>query len=255
MRIPSTPLRMPRSPVAGMLGGTPGVRVSMSLDQFKGMFFREDRVLQKMDRATYRAFSKFGARVRLTARHSLRKKKAGVYAKPMHPPYSHGRHLLRNFILYGMPPDQSHVVIGPALLLGSGLGLGPYGSHTVPQVQEFGGSVLLRKSGKKRGPGRQMSFTYTSPDGHTAIRVVKPIKLVGGKLLAYDGKAKPPGMRTFAVSRMDDVSEYVPLKQGLMGPMPAGRRNRRRYHPRPYMGPAFRRELPKAQDLWANSVK
>ena len=101
LKIPTGALRMPRSAMAGVLSAPP-VRVGMTIDQFKGLFFRENRVLKQMDAATARAFRRFGARVRLTARHSLRKKKAGVYSRPGSPPHSHGRHLLRNFILYAL---------------------------------------------------------------------------------------------------------------------------------------------------------
>jgi len=228
------PSLLPRASI----GAPPPVRVGMTIDQMKGYFFRPDRILHKLDAASARAFRKFGARVRLTARHSLRKV-AGP-APRGHAPHSHGQHLLRNHIYYALPSDESHVVIGPALLIGRGVGLSPYGSHTVPQVQEFGAAVT--RQGNTRPKAREV-FSYSSASGGVSWRTVKPIREDSRGLLAYDYDKR--AVRFFSAGRMANRGTYQPSTASPT----------RHYGKRPYMGPAFKRELPRAQDLWVNSIR
>ena len=79
----------------------------------KQMFFDKAPVLRAADKATRRVLSRFGAYVRTTARHSIRKRKAA--SRPGRPPSSHTG-LLRRFIYFGYDRGRKSVVIGPQRL-------------------------------------------------------------------------------------------------------------------------------------------
>jgi hypothetical protein len=69
--------------------------------------------------------------------------------------------------------------------------------------------------------------------------VVGPLKLSGSRLEGGD-RATVPALHELG------GSAFVGKRQ---------RRRRARYAPRPFMGPAMERELPKFEGLWANSVR
>ena len=79
----------------------------------KQMFFDTKAVLSATDKATRRVFSRFGAFVRTTARHSIRKRRRT--SAPGEPPSSHTG-LLKRFIFFGYDRERRSVVIGPARL-------------------------------------------------------------------------------------------------------------------------------------------
>ena len=79
----------------------------------KQMFFDSKAVTSAADRATRRVLSRFGAYVRTTARHSIRKRRAT--SRPGKPPSSHTG-LLRRFIYFGYDRGRKSVVIGPQRL-------------------------------------------------------------------------------------------------------------------------------------------
>ena len=79
----------------------------------KQMFFDKAAVLRAADEAAPRVLSRFGAYVRTTARHSIRKRKA--VSRPGSPPSSHTG-LLRRFIFFGYDRERKSVVIGPQRL-------------------------------------------------------------------------------------------------------------------------------------------
>ena len=101
------------------------------LMKIKSLFFDRAGVIKKVDVATRRVLSRFGAFVRTTAKHSIRKKKGP--SQPGSPPHSHVG-LLKKFIFFGYEPTAKNVVIGPTLLSRK-----KSGSSTVPQVLEYGG--------------------------------------------------------------------------------------------------------------------
>jgi len=76
----------------------------------KQMFFDRKAVTSAVDRATRKVLSRFGAFVRTSARHSIRKRKRA--SAPGEPPSSHTG-LLRKFIFFGFDRDRRSVVIGP----------------------------------------------------------------------------------------------------------------------------------------------
>lgn len=79
----------------------------------KQMFFDRSKVRKRTDAETRRVLSRFGAYVRTTAKHSIRKRKR--ISDPGEPPSSHTG-LLRRFIFFGYDRDRRSVVIGPMRL-------------------------------------------------------------------------------------------------------------------------------------------
>ena len=106
----------------------------------KRMFFDRQAVISKVDAATRRVLSKFGAFVRRSAKSSIRKRKKA--APPGQPPSSHTG-LLKKFIFFGYDADRRSVVIGPTRLNQKGRG-------EAPPLLEYGGKTTLKRGGKKR---------------------------------------------------------------------------------------------------------
>jgi len=109
----------------------------------KQMFFDTKAVTSRVDKATRKVLSKFGAFVRTGAKHSIRKRKA--VSEPGGPPSSHVG-LLRKLIYFGYDPGRKSVVIGPTPL---------HGTAEAPPLLEYGGKAWRR--GRK---GRQVMATY-----------------------------------------------------------------------------------------------
>ena len=140
---------------------------------FGRLFFDRKAITRRVDKATRRVLSRFGAFVRNTARKSIRRRKRP--AEPGQPPSSHTG-LLRRFIFFGYDPapGRQSVVIGPERLTRRGRG-------EAPPLLEYGGSQRMK--GRKGQPVRTT------------------------------------------------------------------------YQPRPFMAPAFQKELPNLPPLWRDSVK
>ena len=81
----------------------------------KNIFFDRKAVTGAVDRATRKVLSRFGAFVRTTARHSIRKRKA--VSQPGSPPSSHVG-TLKRLIFFGYDPAKKSVLIGPTPLGG-----------------------------------------------------------------------------------------------------------------------------------------
>ena len=110
---------------------------------FKDMFFDSKKVLSAVDRATRKVLSKFGAFVRTTARHSIRKRKAA--SRPGEPPSSHVG-TLRRLIFFGYDVERKSVVIGPT----------PFRSEAeAPPLLEYGG-----RAPRKDRKGKRVTATY-----------------------------------------------------------------------------------------------
>ena len=109
----------------------------------KQMFFDRDKVRKRTDAGTRRVLSRFGAYVRTTAKHSIRKRKR--ISDPGEPPSSHTG-LLRRFIFFGYDRDRRSVVIGP-MRLNQKVG-------DAPAALEYGGTSTvvegLRRRRRKR---------------------------------------------------------------------------------------------------------
>jgi hypothetical protein len=91
-----------------------------------------------LDQSTRRAFSRFGAFVRTTARRSIRPAgKRGKVSKPGEPPRSRTG-LLKRFIFYSFDFGRRSVVIGPQRLTGRNKG-------NAPRLLEHGGTAKSRR--------------------------------------------------------------------------------------------------------------
>lgn len=108
--------------------------------EIKKLFFDRQAVISKVDAATRRVLSKFGAFVRRSAKSSIRKRKKP--APPGQPPSSHTG-LLKKFIFFGYDADRRSVVIGPTRLNQKGRG-------EAPPLLEYGGKATLVRRGKKK---------------------------------------------------------------------------------------------------------
>lgn len=108
--------------------------------EIKRMFFDRQAVISKVDAATRRVLSKFGAFVRRSAKSSIRKRKKA--APPGQPPSSHTG-LLKKFIFFGYDAARQSVVIGPTRLNQKGRG-------EAPPLLEYGGKATLVRRGKKK---------------------------------------------------------------------------------------------------------
>jgi hypothetical protein len=109
----------------------------------KEFFFDRQAVLSKVDAATRKVLSKFGAFVRRAAKSSIRSRKKP--SAPGQPPSSHTG-LLKRLIFFGYDPASRSVVIGPAPLR-STVG--------APPLLEYGG--FARRKGRD---GKQVAATY-----------------------------------------------------------------------------------------------
>lgn len=103
----------------------------------KAMFFDRKAVRSYMARREADVLRKFGASVRLTAKHSIRKRKA--VSAPGKPPSSHAGHL-RRMIFFAYDPVRRSVVIGPLR----------FRRGEAPSLLEYGGTVTRKRRGKRR---------------------------------------------------------------------------------------------------------
>ena len=98
----------------------------------KQMFFDRKAVTRRVDRATRRVLSRFGAFVRTTAKSSIRRRKRT--SEPGESPSSHSGELKR-LIYFGYDPARETVVIGP-LRLNQKVG-------NAPEALEHGGTSVV----------------------------------------------------------------------------------------------------------------
>ncbi len=111
----------------------------------KQMFFDRRAVRTRTDAGTRRVLSRFGAYVRTTARHSIRKRKR--ISDPGEPPSSHTG-LLRRLIFFGYDRDRRSVVIGP-MRLNQKVG-------DAPAALEYGGTSMGVEGRRRRRRKRRV---------------------------------------------------------------------------------------------------
>lgn len=121
--------------------------IGLSFQAAKRGFFDRAAVQQKVDTATRKVLSRFGAFVRQRAKTSIKKRKE--ISRPGQPPHSHVG-LLRKFILFAYDPDRKSVVIGPTLTKEDA---------EAPRLLEHGGDTTLKtREGLKRAHYRPRPF-------------------------------------------------------------------------------------------------
>mgnify|MGYP001319994058 CR=1 FL=1 len=118
----------------------------------KSIFFDTAKVAKAVSNSTRKVLSKFGAFVRTTARHSIRKRKA--VSQPGQPPSSHVG-LLKKLIYFGYDKLRRSVVIGPTALHGA----------EAPPLLEYGGRTRVKsrtrlRQGYAGQEGRNVMATY-----------------------------------------------------------------------------------------------
>lgn len=118
---------------------------SDAIVRVKSLFFDKEEVRRRVDDGTRAALSKAGAFVMTTGRQSMKNAPAGRYSPPGSPPFAHSGKkgaLLKRFLYFSFDPSSKSVVVGPTAL----------GRSTVPNVQEFGGSITIRpRRGRNKG--------------------------------------------------------------------------------------------------------
>lgn len=113
-----------------------------------------------------------------------------------------------------------------------------------------GARSSLRRRKKPSAPGSPPSVHTNHPvatlksiwfvlDRSRLSVVIGPVRLNGRSLLGSDRGTVPELMELGGSATLEKRKK----------------RRRVRYSPRPFMGPALQRELPKFEGLWANSVK
>jgi len=115
----------------------------------KRWFFDRDIIIRAIDQTTHRFLNRFGGFVRVTARWSMRKARGP--SAPGTPPHRHGNPLIYRRMSYAFDPVHRSTVIGPTLLKS---GWSPYGATTVPEVNEYGGTVMRRNGRTYKYPAR-----------------------------------------------------------------------------------------------------
>lgn len=131
-----------------------------TIKQATGNFFDKKKVIDAVDRATRKIFSKFGANVRKRAQKSLEYAK-GI-SRPGRPPHAHktitvkktskstGRvrfrsvSFLREFLFFAFEPSTKTVVIGPARLNST------VTSDALSALEYGGQSVKVERGKRKR---------------------------------------------------------------------------------------------------------
>jgi hypothetical protein len=121
--------------------------IGLSFQAAKRGLFDRAAVQQKVDKATRKVLSRFGAFVRQRAKTSIKKRKE--ISRPGQPPHSHVG-LLRKFILFAYDADRKSVVIGPTLTKDE---------SEAPRLLEHGGDTTLEtREGPKRAHYRPRPF-------------------------------------------------------------------------------------------------
>jgi hypothetical protein len=129
----------------------------------KRFFFDRPAVLSKVDAATRRVLSKFGAFVRRTAKSSIRKRKKA--SPPGKPPSSHTG-LLKRLIFFGYDPGKRSVVIGPEPLRST---------VEAPPLLEYGGTARRKGRGGKSVMATYKPRAYMGPAFDKELNNLPPL--------------------------------------------------------------------------------
>lgn len=181
------------------------------------VFFDAKEIMATVDKATRQNLSKFGAYVRSDARRSIRKRKKP--SAPYKPPSSHVG-TLKKGILFGYDKARDSVVVGPV----------KNRSGNAAQALEHGGTTVIKSP---------------KPREYKVFRVGE-----GGPIRDANGKERFVRLRTEAQARRATELWNREMKRSAV----AETVKTRRIAPRPYMTPAFQRNLPHVPDLFKNSV-
>lgn len=215
---------------------------SDGLYKVKLTFFDRDRVRAALDKRTWRFLSKFGAYTQRDAKQSMRRSVRA--APPYHPPNVHEGSLKR-FLYFGFDKVNRSVVVGPVKLsrrgnngkrrVLEGPSIDALGGE-VPNVLEYGGNrqIIYNPRRKKRKIGDYGAIDIGRPAGRTS-RLIRD----------YHGRQV---MVTFArITSVEMLKRVNVVEATVFGP----EHQSFDLKPRPYMGPAFQKNLAKIDQIWA----
>jgi len=205
----------------------------------KGRFFDAPAVIRATTAAQRKVFSRFGYRVRQTARRSIRTRMRP--AKPGQAPTNRtGR--LKGSIFFAYEPHRRTVVIGPTRFPRSTM---------AQEVLEHGGRPQVGRSRKGASP-------HTFSPGETGpVLVQKRRPRKRRKVGTQWGRGADGRDRKYYVVRVKlrtraqaDRATRLQDDYLVIGP-----KTIKRLRPRPYMGPAFEQEKPALPGLWQDSLR
>ena len=226
--------------------------IDMRLKQF---FFDAKAVTSRVDSATRKVLSKFGAFVRRTAKNSIKKapfvsrKPRGKErtdlrrksSRPGNPPFSQTG-TLKKFIFFSYDATAKGVVIGPAAVKPR---------PTAPETLERGGKTVGKKA-------RQLSAADFMSWGFGPMRV-EPVTT-----RTFLSTSSSSSYRRMSWSEKGTVVvTRVPIRTKRQAQRAARLHNRYglggrpggRIEPRPYMGPPFEKGQSKLPAMWKDSVR
>ncbi len=111
-----------------------------SIAKIKTMFLDRAGVTRRLDKGTVKAFRTFGGRVRLTARHSIRKPPKKARKGGKRSPYDRTGRLKKN-IFFAVDPDKDSLIVGPIKLDG-------VATENAPELLEYGGMGRDSRTGE-----------------------------------------------------------------------------------------------------------
>lgn len=197
--------------------------------KFKLKFFDTKEVKSKLDAGTRKVLSRFGAYTRSTAKRSIVKRKNA--APPWHPPHSH-EGSLRRHIMFAYSEEKKSVVVGPVKLYTK--------KGEAPSLLEYGG-IIQSHINKKRKDKKINGYGYIPAKGHKKSNRKVLIDLEGRRQSVI--AVKITSNKMLEESEKIDERFFGPkIMQGKM-------------MPRPYMGPAAKKEMTKLPMLWRTSIK
>ena len=196
--------------------------------KFKLLFFDTKEIKSKVSEATRKVLSKFGAFVRATAKQSIKTKSTS--SAPGQPPHSHTGYLKKG-IMFGYDKTQESVVVGPVKLPKKG---------NAPEALEKGGEAVKRRNPRRKdrkiGDGGVILLRKTNSPASKQVK---------------DWSNRPRWVTFGPLRTAGQVSHSEKLETVIWGPKTISGTLRAR----PYMGPAFEKEIPKLPPNWRNSVK
>lgn len=181
------------------------------------------KLRKKMRAANITSLGEAGSYIRGIARRSI--KISPKPSMPGHQPHSR-KGALKKAILYGVDKRAFEAVIGPTR----------HAVGFIGRTHEFGGIEP-----PKRRKRRKANFVLKI-GGHGPVRIKAGREVVVAKLRTER-----------QVARAKSLAKYLQLE--AEGRYSDGATKRRRYPPRPFMGPALERSKQRLPKFWAQSVR